>query len=593
MTRRSSLAIGLAVILTGLGAMGVALWLTRPLIQLRTTVEALAGGELSRRVGSRRHDEIGDLGRAFDHMADQLQHTLGERTRLADAVERERATLAAVLASMTDGLLVFDRTGRVVYSNDPCGRLLGIDPQKLLGKDSEEWLGALDPWLQDPEATRTAWNDARSRPEEHPTFVLELSGPPRRDLRAQCFPVPDGKLLRTGVLLHDVTVERELVRAKDELTSMVSHELASPATNLVAYAESLASPDVAESERATMLAAMVHEGQRLLRIVHDFLDIKRLEHGRLHITRRPIDLRHLLEHAATVARADAHHPLVLDIPDALPLVEADPNRIQQVLANLVSNAQKYTPSGGVLRLAARPVSEGIEVSVTDHGLGIPAEALPRLFDKFYRVETTDRRAIRGTGLGLAIAKEMVEANGGRIGVESDGPGLGSRFWFTVPLAAEGSSAPMQGAAEGPGEAQPTTRAGTTDRPLRILAVDDDPMVRTSLIRLLRLNGHSVRTADSGEEALDHLGAGEFDVVLSDLGLGNGMDGYELAREVQRAWRHVSFILVSGSVNIDPVEARGHGVDAVLGKPYRPDELRALIAQVAQSTKRVAHQVEAA
>jgi signal transduction histidine kinase/ActR/RegA family two-component response regulator len=583
MTRQARIAIAVAVVLTGLGAMSLALWLTRPLLRLRAVVNAVARGELGRRMGSHRRDEIGQLGSAFDAMADQLQQTLAERTRLANAVERERATLAAVLASMTDGLLVLDRGGRIVYANDPAGQLLGVDPHALLGKNTVEWVALLGPSLHEPRATLAAWEQACARSQERPTFDMLVAAPMQRDLRAQCFPVTDGKRRRTGVLLHDVTAERELVRTRRELTSMVSHELASPATNLVAYAETLADPDVPEAERPEMLAAMVKEGQRLVSIVQDFLDIQRLEHARLQIHLQTTDLRTLLEHAAKVARADAAHPVVLEIPEALPLVEVDPNRIQQVLANLVSNAQKYTPSGGQLRLAARVLGQTVEVSVADTGLGIPAEALPRLFDKFYRVETTDRRSIRGTGLGLAIAKELIEANGGQIGAESAGPGLGSRFWFTVPVASGTESNPVQARlTEHDGGDQSMDTPVRAARPMHILAVDDDAMIRNALTRLLRLEGHAVRTADSGEDALVQLRRHTFDVVISDLGLAAGMSGFQLAGEVRRSWPTVRFILATGSVGTEPAEAQAHGADALLIKPYRPGELRGLLQQFQQS-----------
>jgi CheY-like chemotaxis protein len=292
----------------------------------------------------------------------------------------------------------------------------------------------------------------------------------------------------------------------------------------------------------------------------------------------------LLDHAATVARSDTTHPLVLDIPEALPCVEVDPSRVQQVLANLVSNAQKYTPSGGQVRLSARVLTHSIEVSVADQGLGIPAEALPRLFDKFYRVETIDRRTIRGTGLGLAIAKELIEANGGQIGVESAGPGSGSRFWFTVPLAEDPGSNPAKAwPTDGPG-AQSSAAPVHAMRPLRILAVDDDAMIRTALTRVLRLDGHAVRTADSAEEALVQLRDHTFDVVISDLQLAAGMSGFQLAEEVRRNWPGVGFILATGSVGTDPLEAQAHGADGLLIKPYRPGELRGLLQKFQQSAE---------
>ncbi|HEY3110206.1 MAG TPA: ATP-binding protein, partial [Chloroflexota bacterium] len=123
---------------------------------------------------------------------------------------------------------------------------------------------------------------------------------------------------------------------------------------------------------------------------------------------------------------------VLDLPPVLPLVSADADRVLQVLANLLSNARKFSPGGGEVTLAARPLEGAVEVSVRDRGLGLPPEAVPRLFEKFYRVDNSDRREIKGTGLGLAICRQIIEAHGGEIGVESEGLGTGARFRFTLP-----------------------------------------------------------------------------------------------------------------------------------------------------------------
>jgi CheY-like chemotaxis protein len=253
-------------------------------------------------------------------------------------------------------------------------------------------------------------------------------------------------------------------------------------------------------------------------------------------------------------------------------VQADPERVQQVLANLLSNAQKYTPAGGQLQLSAKLVESAVEVAVVDQGLGLPAEALPRVFEKFYRVEASDRRNIKGTGLGLAIVKDLVEAQGGEVGVSSDGPGKGARFWFRLPLAASNfvelkSSSP-----------DPLPAGIDAPRQLRILSVDDDPAVNAALIRLLRPDGHHVVAVCSGEDALERLANERFDVVLADLGLGTGMDGWELARRVQIGWTGTRFVLTSGSVGINPVDARTRGVDAILPKPYRAVDLRALLVR---------------
>jgi CheY-like chemotaxis protein len=374
------------------------------------------------------------------------------------------------------------------------------------------------------------------------------------------------------VLLHDITAERELIRAKDELVAMVSHELASPATNLTVYADLLAKDDHDPQERREMLATMAEEGKRMTAIIGDFLDVQRLKHGELSIATRPTDLIALLRHAARIAEHDTEHDLVVSLPESLPSVQADPDRVAQVLANLLSNARRYTPAGGQIRLAVRTLDGCIEVAVADDGLGIPPEALPKLFDKFYRVDGADRSLIRGTGLGLAIVKQIVEAQGGQLGAESAGRGHGSRFWFTVPFAPSDDAAiekaPLALVASAP--ARPGSR--------RVLAVDDDPAIGNVVRRVLRSGGHAVTAVTSAEEALLRLRAEPFDVVISDLGLGSGLDGWQLAKEVRRAWPSVRFVLATGTAGIDAAEARMRCVDDLLDKPYRPEDLQRVVAR---------------
>jgi signal transduction histidine kinase/ActR/RegA family two-component response regulator len=493
-----------------------------------------------------------------------------DRTRLATMVEQERSTLALVVACMTDGLMLVDEDHRVTFCNAPAAAMLGTTVDALTGITSDEVFALLRPSLRDAEAVRQSIS---MRLVERPTYEMVFEGPPRRHLLIQRFSIDGTRTM--GVLLHDQTAERELARAKDELVSMVSHELASPATNLVAYAGLLAQHEYSKPERQDMLATMVQEGQRMTAIIQDFLDIQRLEHGRFQLTAHPMELRTLFEHAARVSATDAEHPLTLDVPASLPLVQADPNRVQQVLANLLSNARKYTPPEGRIRLAARQIDGAIEISVTDEGLGIPLEAQPHLFEKFYRVDAEDRRLIKGTGLGLAIVKEIVEALGGRIGAESGGSGHGSRFWFTLPLAgtASGGQDPRDLGRLSEVVLLPPSSA------LRILVVDDDAAIRNSVRRVLRPDGHHLTLVASAEEALEQCRSQSFDVVLTDLGLGNGLDGWELAGRLRRGWPLIQVILASGSTGIDALEAQRRGVNAVLSKPYQSDDLRRLVVDV--------------
>ena len=488
---------------------------------------------------------------------------------------------------MSDGLLLLDGDRRISYSNRRAGELLRVEPASLMGRRAQEVFAEVAYVLDNPSAVWATWVEALTRLDERPCFDLRVAWAPHPDVRVRLFRVPGGPDAGDGIglVIQDVSAERQVVRAKDEFVAGVCHELASPATNLVACAEMLCSQAYSEPERQEMLGSMVRESHRLLAIVRDFVDVQRVQQGRLEVHVRPTDIRLLMQHVATIARTDMAHQLVVDIPEHLPLVQADPERVQQVLANLVSNAQKYTPDGRQIELSARLLESSVEVTVADQGLGIPKDALDRVFEKFYRVEADDRRNIKGDGLGLAIVKELVEAQLGEVGVSSEGQGKGARFWFRLPLAVyPGERSGTWAAAEIP---EPTLAVSVRAAPasagterLRVLSVDDDRGVGAALVRVLRPEGHQVVAVSSGEEALRRLADAPFDVVISDLGLGGGMDGWELARRIRAEWPHVRFVLSSGSVSVDELEARRLGADAVLAKPYRPEDLRRMLLSYA-------------
>ncbi len=228
----------------------------------------------------------------------------------------------------------------------------------------------------------------------------------------------------------------ELSRTKDELISMVSHEMRTPLASIVGFTELLATRQVTAEQRVEYLRVMLQEGRRLTALINDFLDLRRLEGGDMTMRFAPADMGWLIRRAVDLFTNDDGASIVIRVADELPLVRVDSDAIFRVVANLLSNARKYSPNGGTIVVGAHVLDGMAEVYVQDEGLGIPADALPRLFGRFYRVDAPDRRGIRGTGLGLAISKKIVDAHGGKIGALSDGLGKGARFTFSVPLVRE-------------------------------------------------------------------------------------------------------------------------------------------------------------
>ena len=231
-----------------------------------------------------------------------------------------------------------------------------------------------------------------------------------------------------------------LNRAKDEMVSLVSHEMRTPLASIVGFTELLTTREVTDEQRKEYLSVMLQEGHRLTALINDFLDLRRIEGGHMTMSFAPADIGALIKRVVDVFDKSAGSPVKINLAKGLPLVRADSDSIFRVVANLLSNARKYSPNGGPIVVTAASVDGMVRISVQDQGLGIPTDALSQLFHKFYRIDTADRRAIRGTGLGLAISKNIVEAHGGTIGATSAGPGTGSVFFFTLPAGREQSRA---------------------------------------------------------------------------------------------------------------------------------------------------------
>jgi signal transduction histidine kinase/CheY-like chemotaxis protein len=410
------------------------------------------------------------------------------------------------MTSMTDGLLVANSSWEVRYCNDQVGQLLGLDHRSLVGLTVDAVLTQLSTRIEEPASFWHDWSQARTHVPERPRMGFAIAEPVRRDLSLQLFPIEGGEA-GVGILLYDVTAERDLTRTKDELVSVVSHELRTPLASVVGFAELLLTRDYSEEQRRTYLRVVVDEGQRLTALINDFLDLQRMESQRSQLTLDRQAICPLIEGAVAAAGNDAERPIILECDDDLPCVMVDADRIWQVMTNLFSNARKYSPHGGTINVHVSRVEDSIQVSVADHGLGLPPEALPRLFEKFYRVDNSDRRSIKGTGLGLAIVKQIVNAHGGKICADSPGLGQGTCFRFTLPIL---ESAAASG---------------------EVLIVENDPGFARLVEAELAHRGLSAVLVTTAEEALERLHDQRFSVMVLDLFL-PGLQGEDLLRSIR-------------------------------------------------------------
>ena len=367
---------------------------------------------------------------------------------------------------------------------------------------------------------------------------------------------------------------READRRKDEFLAILAHELRNPLAPLRNAVEAMRR--VPNDQEALRWARGLIERQlgQLVRLIDDLLDLSRVSRGRIELRREQVELRSVVNGALEIcapAIEQGGHRLALDLPSERIVLLCDPTRVIQVLCNLLSNAAKYTPGGGRIELSARRTAGGVEITVRDNGVGIPADMLGRVFDMFTQVERSLERAQGGLGIGLTLVKRLVELHGGSVEARSAGPGQGSEFLVRLP---EHASAPAAAPAMAEPEPVLEMRQGR-----RILIADDNRDAADSLAFMLRVVGHDVRTAYDGEQALQIAEAFRPALALLDIGMPR-MNGYDTARRIrsQAYGREMVLVALTGwGQPEDKQRSQLAGFDHHLVKPVDPSVLDRLLA----------------
>ncbi|MGD8462388.1 MAG: ATP-binding protein [Anaerolineae bacterium] len=360
--------------------------------------------------------------------------------RLIEDADQRRATLDSVMNSLVDGLVLADRRGRIAYINPCAAQILELPTHALLGRPLATLEEEITARVAQPDQVAGQLRTALSEVENTPTVEFKQGESDARTLQVRAFPIHDasGGYLGLGLLVRDITRERELDEMKSQLLSTVSHELRTPLASIKGFATTLLREDVAwdEDSRREFLSIIDRESDRLAELISNLLDMSRVEAGTLRVEPEEIDLGLLItETADEFQRMTRSHHIQTRLPRQGRLVLADPRRARQVLRNLVENAVKYSPNGGQIAITAQQLDTHMQTSVADEGIGIEPAQLSRIFDRFYQVDSASTRKVGGSGLGLSICKAIIEAHGGQIWAESE-PGVGSTFTFTVPLAHE-------------------------------------------------------------------------------------------------------------------------------------------------------------
>ena len=509
----------------------------------------------------------------------QAALTVSNARRYRDE-EQVRADLEALVNTSPVGILVFDaKTGDLVSLNQESRRI--VRGLRAPGRSQTEILSVLT--FRRP--------DGREIPlAELPTERALKSG---ETVRAEeiIIQLPDGQSVTTVInatpifsregavvsvvaTVQDMTPLEDLQRLRAEFLGMVSHELRMPLTAIKGSAASaLSSTSPFNPTEARQFFRIIDEQADHMRsLINDLLDVTRIEAGTLSITPETSGVVALVDQArAAFLGGGAKNSIEIDLPADLPPVAADGQRVVQVLTNLLSNASKYSPASTTIRVTALQQGSHVAVTVADEGRGVAAEDLPLLFRKFSRIDGTGGKPeVGGEGLGLSVCKGIVEAHGGRIWAESDGPGLGTRLTFTLPVVEEDGT----GVADGPDELAAVPREAARQR-TRILAVDDDPQILWYVRHTLSEAGYTTIVTGDPEQVERLVEVEKPHLILLDLAL-PGTSGFELMKRIPDITDAPVMFLSGHGTDQDISRGLEIGAADYVVKPFSPTELVARI-----------------
>jgi PAS domain S-box-containing protein len=496
-------------------------------------------------------------------------------------LERARAHLAAIVDSSEDGIVGKTLEGIVVSWNKGAERLFGYTSQEMVGQPI---LTIIPPEFQHEEAEILAKIRRGERIERYQAIRIHKEGH-RLNISLTISPVRDmsGKIVGAAKIAHDITenkraqkaLERELEartaveealrlseaqlkqvvmereyllqseryarseaerlsHMKDEFLATLSHELRTPLNAIQGWATLLRQREVTAEDRARGLEAIERNVRAQAQIVSDLLDMSRIISGKIHLEVQLLSLHEVIHNAIEAVRASADakklriHTL---LDSSVGFVRGDPSRLQQILWNLLTNAVKFTPPGGRIQVVLERVNSHVEVVVEDTGIGIGADFLPFVFERFRQADAAMTRRHGGLGIGLSIVKTLVELHGGSVRVKSAGQNQGTTFVIALPVSQVTEE-----------EVERSQRLPVLADPLEaielpglsgasVLVVDDEPDGRQLMVRILEGRGASVTAVAGGAEALDLLKRLQFDILVSDIGM-PGLDGYELMRRAR-------------------------------------------------------------
>ncbi len=498
--------------------------------------------------------------------------------RAAGALRDSEHRMRAILDRASAVVFFKDREGRYLFVNEEFLRIFALEREFVIGKVEKELF---------PRGIATELRD-------HDVRVWQSGGPLTIE---EVVPQTDGMhtYVATKFLLQDaegapyalcgiatdITAQkdteealRQADRRKDIFLATLSHELRNPLAPIRHAVRLLRSPRTSPRDTAQAQEIIERQSQHLSRLLDDLLDVSRITRGSVELRKELLSISSVIETALEAVRPliEARgHTVSVDVPERPVYVYADSVRLSQVLANLLTNAAKYTPPGGSIRIEGRHENETVVLRVIDNGIGIAPEVLPRIFEMFSQGRSERQHAEGGLGIGLALVRGLLELHGGTIEARSAGVGRGSEFIVRVPVGDDGLTVDALLA--------PGASLAPASDVVKVLIADDNRDAADSLAILLRGDGHEIRKAYDGAAALETAQEFRPDVALLDIGM-PGLDGYEVAQRIrEEPWgQGVTLVALTGWGQAqDKERAMAAGFDHHVTKPVEPERLQALLA----------------
>lgn len=494
-----------------------------------------------------------------------------ENIQMYDRTEDDRKRNQGILNTILEGVQLVDLNGSIVQVNEKLRSVFSCQDwnTEIIGMSTEEWTKKMAAHMEDKVAFKAFISRSIDSQDTDDFYTYNLQN--RNEIyKVYATSLFDEKEKIGTVFVHrNITKEAEIDQMKSEFVSTVSHELRTPLASIYGYTELMLNRTLKPEKQKKYLTTIYQETTRLTSLINDFLDVQRMEAGKQSYDKKYVDLLKIVEKVVGIQQINtSQHQFNVVVDSDYTMVLGDQDKLEQIATNLISNAIKYSPDGGEILIRLYQDGNVIKTAIKDNGLGIPENALDKLFSKFYRVDNSDHKSIGGTGLGLSIVKEISLAHDGDVDVSSE-YGKGSTFTLSLPLVE--SIATIKQAIEG----------DVVENGYKVFVVEDDHSLATLIEQELMENKFLVYNFTKATDAIDQLSRDVPDAIVLDLNLEKGeMDGLEFMRELKKMddmYKDIPIIISSAFDEKDKSFALG--ASDYLVKPYKASDLSRTILQI--------------